>query len=171
MLDTPELFTDFDEERAITARRVETNNTDQLALRVKYLEKDNKDLEMDLEDVDATLQINKSIINSLVDARQDWTQAYKSTIQGFQSEIAKLEERLKRYTDEREALKAKLLMQDQIRSNFEAKEKEIAHGFELEHTELREQLEKKEFTLQLLEQRLFDVELFLRKWGREDANI
>jgi hypothetical protein len=72
MLDAPELFTDFDEERAITARRAEGSNADQLALRIKYLEKDNKDLEMDLEDVDATLQINKSIINSLVDARQDW---------------------------------------------------------------------------------------------------
>jgi chromosome segregation ATPase len=47
----------------------------------------------------------------------------------------------------------------------------MAHGFELEKEELREQLEKKEFTLQLLEQRLFDVELFLRKWGREDANV
>jgi hypothetical protein len=32
-------------------------------------------------------------------------------------------------------------------------------------------LEKKEFTLQLLEQRLYDCELFLRKWGREDPHI
>lgn len=36
---------------------------------------------------------------------------------------------------------------------------------------MRESLEKKEYTLQLLEQRLFDVELFLRKWGREDEHI
>mmetsp|Transcript_8586 Transcript_8586/g.7611 ORF Transcript_8586/g.7611 Transcript_8586/m.7611 type:complete len:391 (+) Transcript_8586:390-1562(+) len=34
-----------------------------------------------------------------------------------------------------------------------------------------EQVEKKEFTLQLLEQRLFDCEKFLRKWGREDPFV
>lgn len=73
--------------------------------------------------------------------------------------------------EEREALKAQLLVQDQIQSNYSNKENEIAHGFEIEATDLKEQLEKKEYTLQLLEQRLFDVELFLRKWGREDENI
>lgn len=37
-------------------------------MRIRYLEKDNKDLEMDLEDVDATLAINKNLINALVDS-------------------------------------------------------------------------------------------------------
>jgi len=41
-------------------------------MRIRYLEKDNKDLEMDLEDVDATLSINKNIINALVDSKKDF---------------------------------------------------------------------------------------------------
>ncbi len=85
MLSSPgKMFTEFDEERAVTARRVEgAGNADQLALKIKYLEKDNRDLEMDLEDVDATLQINKGIINSLIDARADFNEAHKETIRGF----------------------------------------------------------------------------------------
>lgn len=43
-----------------------------MILKLKYMEKDNKDLEMDLEDVDATLQINKNIINSLIDSWEDF---------------------------------------------------------------------------------------------------
>ena len=35
---------------------------------------------MDLEDVDATLSINKNLINALVDSRKDFNQAYKDTI-------------------------------------------------------------------------------------------
>ena len=42
-------------------------------------------------------------------------------------------------------------MQDQIQNNYTNKESEMALGFEIEATELREQLEKKEYTLQLLE--------------------
>ena len=48
---------------------------------------------------------------------------------------------------------------------------DINSGLEIEMVELRESLEKKEYTLQLLEQRLFDCELFLRRWGREDPEI
>lgn len=42
---------------------------------------------------------------------------------------------------------------------------------EIEKERLVESIEKKEFTLQLLEQRLFDCEKFLRKWGRDDPFI
>ena len=58
-----------------------------------------------------------------------------------------------------------------MQSNHKQKENDFQKGLEMEAAELREQLEKKEFTLQLLEQRLFDCELFLRKWGREDEQI
>ena len=49
-------------------------------MKIWYLEKDNKDLEMDLDDVDATLSINKNLINALVDSRKDFNQVYKETI-------------------------------------------------------------------------------------------
>ena len=55
--------------------------------------------------------------------------------------------------------------------NIKTKEEEIASSYEIEVSRLSEQVEKKEYTLQLLEQRLFDCEKFLRKWGREDPFI
>ena len=64
-----------------------------------------------------------------------------------------------------------MLVFDQIQMNHELKEKELAQHFEYEKIEIVEQLEKKEYTLQLLEQRLFDVESFLWKMGREDPAI
>lgn len=75
-------------------------------MRIRYLEKDNKDLELDLEDVDATLQINKSIISTLVDSRTDITETMKQTIAQMQDEINLLNSRNKRMTEERENLKA-----------------------------------------------------------------
>lgn len=90
-----ELFTEFDEERAVTARRVGENQFDQMSIRIKYLEKDNKDLELDLEDVDATLQINKNIINALIDSKDDPNMSFKQAIAGFQQEIESMEQRNK----------------------------------------------------------------------------
>lgn len=142
-----------------------------MSIRIKYLEKDNKDLELDLEDVDATLQINKNIINALIDSKDDPNMSFKQAITGFQQEIESMELRNKRILEEREMMKTELLLHDQMKSEILQKEKEVAQAFEMESNELREQLEKKEYTLQLLEQRLFDVELFLRKWGREEDHI
>lgn len=140
-------------------------------MKIRYLEKDNKDLEMDLDDVDATLSINKNLINALVDSRKDFNQVYKETIRLMQDEINVLSQRNKKLKDERESLKSRMLVFDQIQMNHELKEKELAQHFEYEKIEIVEQLEKKEYTLQLLEQRLFDVESFLWKMGREDPAI
>ena len=63
------------------------------------------------------------------------------------------------------------MIQSQIQSNLGEKESDLNSALEIEMVDLRESLEKKEFTLQLLEQRLFDCELFLRRWGREDPII
>lgn len=95
-------------------------------MKIRYLEKDNKDLEMDLDDVDATLSINKNLINALVDSRKDFNQVYKETIRLMQDEINVLSQRNKKLKDERESLKSRMLVFDQIQMNHELKEKELA---------------------------------------------
>ena len=80
------MFTDFDEERS-TQQRKQSNQLQLLRIKIKYLEKDNKDHELDLEDVEASLNINKTIINTLIDARPEFKTTYKETIAGFQKEI------------------------------------------------------------------------------------
>ena len=64
-----------------------SQNLDRLKLRIKYLEKDNKDLQLDLEDVEATLQINKNIINTLVDTRSDLSKDASKLITKLQKEV------------------------------------------------------------------------------------
>jgi chromosome segregation ATPase len=146
-------------------------NCDRLKLRIKYLEKDNKDLQMDLEDVEATLQINKNIINSLIDTRSDLDSETSKLIKKFQREVEIANERSDRLQIERDEIKAKLLVAEQLGMNVKSKEEEITTHYEIEMKRLIDQVEKKEYTLQLLEQRLFDCEKFLRKWGREDPFI
>lgn len=91
---------------------------------------------MDLEDVDATLQINKNIINTLLGSADNIPQMYKDTIKCFQDENAVLTQRNRRLIEERESLKAQMLVVDQISSNFEAKEKEMQQNFDLEVAEI-----------------------------------
>lgn len=164
------MLTSLDEERCMTELAV-AQNIDRLKLRIKYLEKDNKDLQMDLDDVESTLQINKNIINSLVDARTDFTQNSKSIVQKFQKEVEQAVKRAERATAEKDELKAQLLVFEQMSMNVKSKEEELANHYEIEINRLVDQVEKKEYTLQLLEQRLFDCEKFLRKWGRDDPFI
>ena len=49
------MLTEYDEDKALTSRRMEGGNIEPLLLKIKYLEKDNKDYEMDLDDLDASL--------------------------------------------------------------------------------------------------------------------
>lgn len=162
------LLTSMDEERCLTER--DTNPAiERLKMKIKYLEKDNKDLQMDLDDVEATLHINKGIINSLVEAHADAVSNKKiSKAEGMVNQethkiIKKMERELQiassrsqRLVSERDELKAQLLVAEQMSKNVQSKEAEITSHFQIEIQRLVEQVEKKEYTLQLLEQRLFD---------------
>lgn len=164
------MLTSLDEERCMTEYAV-AQNIERLKIRIKYLEKDNKDLQMDLEDVEATLQINKNIINTLVDTRTDIAEDSLKLVKKFQKEAEQTQKRCKRISAERETMMAELLVAEQLAKNVVSKEEEIANHYDIEVNRLIDQVEKKEYTLQLLEQRLFDCEKFLRKWGRDDPFI
>ena len=61
------MLTELDEERCHTEWVLGSNIlVERLRVKIKYLEKDNRDLQLDLEDVESTLQINKTIIDTLV---------------------------------------------------------------------------------------------------------
>ena len=81
-----------------------------LASKVKYLEKDNKDLQLDLDDLEATLQINKSIISSLVDARTDIDEGTVKIMKKLQQEVDQANSRADRLQAERDEIKAQLLV-------------------------------------------------------------
>ena len=154
----------------MTEREV-NHNVERLKVKIKYLEKDNKDLQLDLDDLEATLQINKSIISSLVDARTDIDEGTVKIMKKLQQEVDQANSRADRLQAERDEIKAQLLVSDQVSKNVKSREEELSSHYDLEIQRLVEQVEKKEYTLQLLEQRLFDCEKFLRKWGRDDPFI
>ena len=145
----------MDEERCMSEFAA-AQNIERLKLRIKYLEKDNKDLQMDLEDVEATLQINKNIINTLVDTRSDLSKDSSKLVKKFQKEVEIAQKQKDRVNADRESIKAELIVTAQMATNVKSKEEEIASHYEIELTRMVEQVEKKEYTLQLLEQRLFD---------------
>lgn len=63
------MLTELDDDKCHTERVAYSNiNVERLRCHVKYLEKDNKDLKLDLQDVESTLLINKTVIDTLVDA-------------------------------------------------------------------------------------------------------
>ena len=164
------MLTNLDEERCFN-EVAKVQNVERLKMRIKYLEKDNKDLQMDLEDVEATLQINKTIINSLLDTKPDMTNDSFQLIKKCQKEVEVLAKANEKLSAERDEIKAQLLVAEQVSLNVKSKEEEISSHYDIEINRLVEQVEKKEYTLQLLEQRLFDCEKFLRKWGRDDPFV
>ena len=110
------MLTNLDEERCFTELAA-VQNIERLKMRIKYLEKDNKDLQMDLEDVEATLQINKTIINSLVDARTDIDKETSKVIKKIQKEMEVVQRRNEKLAAERDEMKAQLLVAEQLSKN------------------------------------------------------
>lgn len=133
-----------------------------------YLKKEVKDLQLDLQDVETTLSINKNIINSLltVDNNQE-----QNALLFLKIENDALYQRNRELINQRTGLKDELLLAKQLNEENDDKLEELSIGFEMEVSRLIEQNERKEYNLQFLEQRLVDVERFLRNLGKDDPFI
>ena len=89
----------------------------------------------------------------------------------MQRENEQQQERLNRVYQSRDEIKAQLLISEQIISDMRDHEEDLDMKYRSEVERVIEQLEKKEYTLQVLEERLFDVEELLRELGRGDKKI
>ncbi|CAI2367957.1 unnamed protein product [Moneuplotes crassus] len=167
------MFPDLNSEQKCYTDRNPNMRIEQLTRTIKYLEKENKDLSMDLEDVETSLSLSKSMISVLTEpmATSDDTKKLTQVIQELSSESGHLREQLKNLKRERDELKSGNLLLEQVNNDKKSKEEETIAFFEAENFRVVEALEKKEYTLQLLESRLYDCEKFLRELGRSDENI
>jgi len=97
------------------------------------------------------LKINKDIIQSILkgDAKFDVKIEYALAQMSQENEL--WESRVKNLTAERDQLTAEFLLQQQIISNGKDKEDDIAKIYKEEIDELKENLERKEYLLQLVE--------------------
>ena len=97
------------------------------------------------------MKINKDIIQSILkgDAKFDAKIEYALAQMSQENEL--WESRVKNLTAERDQLTAEFLLQQQIISNGKDKEDDIAKIYKEEIDELKENLERKEYLLQLVE--------------------
>lgn len=89
----------------------------------------------------------------------------------MRNENEALLERNKKLAQQRTELKDEILLAKQMNQENESKIEEISMSYDLEICRLIEQNERKEYSLQFLEQRLVDIERFLRIIGRDDPEI
>lgn len=82
-----------------------------------------------------------------------------------------LEAKIKRVTDERDQLEAKNLIMQQIIDNTKDKEDDVAEIYRDEIEELKENLERKEYLLQVNEQRYSEFERMLIQVSEYDENV
>mmetsp|Transcript_31129 Transcript_31129/g.27530 ORF Transcript_31129/g.27530 Transcript_31129/m.27530 type:complete len:150 (-) Transcript_31129:726-1175(-) len=106
-----------------------------------------------------------NIINSLLDPE---AVKFNQTMLNLQLENDHLITRNKNLIEERTELKDEILLSKQLNQENELKNEEFCIGYEMEISRLKDQSERKEYNLQFLEQRLVDIERFLRTLGRDD---
>jgi hypothetical protein len=82
-----------------------------------------------------------------------------------------LEANLKRVTEERDQLNARLFIMQQIIDNTKDKEEDVVEIYKDEIEELKENLERKEYLLQVNEQRYSEFEKMLLQVAEYDDNI
>jgi len=164
------MFKDLSEEQRCYTDRNPQIQKEKLMHKVKYLEKENQDLLMDLEDVEATLLINKNMINILMES-QNLKESEASIIDELKKENSLQNNQISELRQLRDKLKADNLILAQVKWDKKSTNHQAEEMQKSEFDRLQEALEKKEYTLQLLESRLYDWEKFLRECGKNDEKI
>ena len=140
-------------------------------VQMQYIDQENQNLLMENEDLNQTLKINKDIIKSLLEGNAKFDAQFEYTLAQVTQENELWESRVKTLTDQRDRLQAEQLMQQQIINNVRDKEEDVAEIYKDEIDELKESLERKEYLLQLAEQRVAAYEKLLMNLGARDAEV
>jgi hypothetical protein len=83
---------------------------DKRVMKITYLENENKQLGDLVEDLKTSLKLNKGIIKSLVDQKKNNNQCIEYTFNQLNYENEMLEGKIKKLTEERDSLNARLLI-------------------------------------------------------------
>lgn len=138
---------------------------------MQYLEQENNNLTLENDDLNTTLKINKDIIKSILQSDKKFDAQFEYTLAQITQENELWETRVRTLTEQRNRLQAEQLMQQQIISNVRDKEEDVAEIYKDEIDELKENLERKEYLLQLAEQRVAAYEKLLMNLGARDAEV
>lgn len=136
-----------------------------------YLEQENSNLVLENEDLNTTLKINKTIIQNLLEGDMKYDQQVEYMVAQVTQENELWETRVRTLTQQRDRIQAEVLMQKQIMSHDDGKDVEVAAVFKDEIEELKENLDRKEYLLQLAEQRVAAYEKLLMTLGHRDPEV
>lgn len=157
---------------------------DKKTLKISYLEAENRNLQQMCDDLQTTLAINKNIIKSLLEGQKKQSLSTNGsslastsaggldyTINQLTHENEMLEASLRKTTEERDQLNARLFIMQQIIDNTKDKEEDVAGLYLDEIEELKENLERKEYLLQVNEQKQSEFERMLMQVADYDDGV
>ncbi len=133
-------------------------------LKINFLEHEKEERLQYISDLEATILINKQIIQELCTSAGDIAAKTKSLIEKLNNENKLLFAQVKNLTKQRNDTEGRALIQSQIIEENRCKEAEHLREFRETMIELKEQLNKKEFIIQSLEKRCCDAEQMIMKY-------
>jgi len=133
-------------------------------VRVAFLEREKKEIASYISDLEATISINKAIIQDICCANSKDSNSYKQAISKLNEENLKLTRQLKDLKKERDEALGKVLILEQMIDEVRSKDNEQINELKEKNEELLEQLNLKEYHLQTFEKRCNDAEALVIKY-------
>ena len=138
---------------------------------MKYLEAENTNLALENDDLNNTLKINKDIIQTILKGDKSYDAQVEYAIAQISQENELWESRVKTLTEQRDQLQASYLLSQQVIEGGKDQEADIDGIYKEEIDELKDNLERKEYLLQLVEQRVAAYEKLLMTLGARDQEV
>ena len=138
---------------------------------MKYLESENTNLQLENDDLNNTLKINKDIIQTILKSDKSYNAQVEYAMAQISQENELWESRVKTLTEQRDQLQASFLLSQQVKEGQKDQEDDIEGIYKEEIDELKENLERKEYLLQLVEQRVAAYEKLLMTLGARDQEV
>ncbi len=134
-------------------------------VRIAFLEREKKETSSYISDLEATIAINKTIIQDLC-APKPKDAGYRAACARLNEENVALQRQVKELKRQRDDCLSKILILEQMVDEMKLKEREQANEWRETNAELLEQLNLKEYHLQVFEKRCNDAEALVLKYLR-----
>ena len=147
------------------------SGTNRSKVRISFMEREKKETTSYIADLEATLAINKSIIQELCNPKQKESANYKMAFNKLNEENMLLQKRVREFKRQRDDASAKVLILEQVVEELRYKESEQLTEWKEANAELLEQLNLKEYHLQVFEKRCYDAEALVMKYLRNVPEV
>ena len=142
-------------------------------LQLKFMGEENEELREKVQNLEQNLKVNKEIMNSLLKVESQGpptdgsasTSAETQLNNSFKRQIELLEKRIGELESKAEEASAQKLVMSQIIQNVKNQEDAQMRIFQEESKKQKDEIDRKEFTLQQLELKMYHYEKYLQRKG------